>query len=119
MKENINKNLGLPFEKMKKITVAFDVDGTLIRNGGNGIDISNVRIVELLKILSTFKNVRILVWSGGGKEYAERWVRLLGLEDYVWRVDTKMNHEELNVDIAIDDIQDTAIGKINLIVREK
>lgn len=115
----VNEKLGLPFDKMKKLRIAFDVDGTLIRNGGNGEDISNPRIVELLKTLASFKNTYIIVWSGGGKEYAERWVRLLGLEDYVNRVASKMEHKELDVDIAIDDIQDTAIGKINLIVREK
>lgn len=119
MKE-INKKLGLPFGKMRKYTVAFDVDGTLITNTGNvHPDVSNEKIVELLKILSSFKNVRIVVWSGGGKEYAERWVRLLGLEDYVWKCASKMEHEEIQADLTIDDIQDTAIGKINLICREK
>lgn len=115
----INEKLGLPFSKMQKIIIAFDVDGTLITDGGAYPDISNPRIVELLKILSTFKNVRIVVWSGGGKEYAERWVRLLGVEDCVWKIASKMEHKEIQPDIAIDDIQDTAIGKINLIVREK
>lgn len=105
---------------MKKTIIAFDVDGTLITNTGNvHPDVSNDRIVELLKTLSSFKNIKIIVWSGGGKEYAERWVRLLSLGDYVWKVASKMDHKELNVDIAIDDIQDTAIGKINLIVKEK
>lgn len=115
----MNKNLGLPFEKMKTIIICFDVDGTLITNTGATPDISNVRIVELLKILSSFKNVKIVVWSGGGKQYAERWVRMLGIEDYVWKIASKTEHEQIKPDIAIDDIQDTALGKINLIVREK
>ena len=115
-----NEKLGLPFDSMKKIIIAFDVDGTLITNTGNCTpDVSNKRIVDLLKILSTFKNIRIVVWSGGGKEYAERWVRLLGIEDCVWKVFSKLQWKEVNADIAIDDIQDTSIGKINLICREK
>lgn len=117
--KNINQKLGLPFGKMRKIVIAIDVDGTLITNTGATPDISNIRIVELLKTLASFKNTRIVVWSGGGKEYAERWVRLLGLDDYVWRVESKLNHEAIKPDIAIDDIEDTTIGGINLIVHEK
>ena len=117
--KNQNEKLGLPFDKMEKIIIAFDVDGTLITNGEAKPDISNPRIVELLKILSSFKNVKIVVWSGGGKEYAERWVRLLGIGDYVWRVASKMEHEQIKPHIAIDDIQNTALGKFNLIVKEK
>lgn len=111
------ENMGA--NEMKDVVIAFDVDGTLIRNGGNREDISNPRIVELVKILASFKNVKIVVWSGGGKDYAQRWVRLLGLDDYVWKVASKTEHLEIQADIAIDDIQDTAIGKLNLIVREK
>lgn len=117
-----NKRLGLPFGKMQKIIIAFDVDGTLITNAGARPDIANERIVELLRTLSTFKNIRIVVWSGGGKDYAARWVRLLGIEDSVWRVASKLEHKEIKEHgplIAIDDIQDTAIGDLNLIVREK
>lgn len=104
---------------MKEVTIGVDVDGTLITNTGATPDIANQRIVELLKTLASFKNVKIVVWSGGGKEYAQRWVRLLGLEDYVWKVASKLEHETIKADIAIDDIQDTAIGEINLIVHEK
>ena len=114
-----NERFGLPFDKMKKIIIAFDCDGTLIRNGGNKEDIANERIVELVKILHSFKNVYIIVWSGGGKDYAQRWVRLLRLDDYVDKIASKTEWKELDVDIAVDDIQDTAIGHINLIVREK
>ncbi len=115
----MNEKLGLPFGRMRRYIIAVDVDGTLIKDGGVRGDISNERIVELVKTLSSFKNVRIVVWSGGGKDYAQRWVTLLGLEKHVWRVASKMEHEEIQADIAIDDIQDTAIGKMNLIVREK
>ncbi len=120
-----NEKLGLPFGKMQKVIVAFDVDGTLITNGNypeDGHDVPNNRIIRLLQILSTFKNIRIVVWSGGGRDYAQRWVRRLELEEYVWRVASKTEHPDIKqygIVVAIDDIQDTAIGDVNLIVKEK
>lgn len=111
---------------MKKITIAFDVDGTLIDENGE----TYWRQTELLRLLSRFKNIEIIVWSGGGKSYAESIVRKLNLEKYVKRCADK-NHlgkdengkhifdPELKPDIAIDDIQDCILGDVNLIVRNK
>lgn len=111
---------------MKKFIIAFDVDGTLIDSEGN----TNWRITDMLRTFSRFKNVTVVVWSGGGKDYAEMYVRKLGLEKYVKRCYAK-NHigkdangkhlfePEIVPDIAIDDIQDCELGIINLIVREK
>lgn len=126
-----NEKLGLPRDKMKKVIVAFDVDGTLIRNETgdrqhgvpNNNDVPIVHQINTLQVLSTYKNIRIVVWSGGGKQYAETWGHRLGIDKYVWRYASKLEHQELkklcNTLIAIDDIQDTSIGDINLIVREK
>lgn len=124
MSDSTNEELGLPTTYMKKVTVAFDIDGTLIRNTGTtpaDPDVANERIVELLKTLASFKNIRIVVWSGGGEEYAAMWVQRLGLEKYVWKTLGKVSATSLGFkpDIAIDDIQDTALGVYNLIVREK
>lgn len=111
---------------MKKVTIAFDVDGTLIDSEGN----TNWRITELLRLLSRFKNTKIIVWSGGGQSYAEMIVRKLGLEKYVDSCADK-NHRgtdndgkhifspDIKPDIAIDDIQACELGVLNLIVREK
>lgn len=112
---------------MSRVTIAFDVDGTLIDDQ----DRMNVRTVRLLTDLAHMKNVDIVVWSGGGQDYAEMWVRRLGLSKYVKRCYDK-NHlsadsegkrhafdPEITPDIAIDDIQDCTLGNINLIVREK
>ena len=117
-----NEKLGLPIGKMRWVVVAFDVDGTLITNGDypdDGKDKENSRIVGLLIALAHCKNVKIVVWSGGGKPYAEMWGKRLQLDAYVWKYASKTEHEQIKPDIAIDDIQDTAIGAINLIVREK
>ncbi len=117
--------------KMEKVIIAFDVDGTLIKNAGvdrvHGIpsndDVPIVHQINTLAVLSTYKNIRIVVWSGGGKQYAEQWGRRLGIDQYVWRYASKLEHKELKAMcstlIAIDDIQSTQIGDVNLIVKEK
>lgn len=117
-KENINSKLGLPFGKMKKVIIAFDVDGTLRNNEQEEI-IANEDIRTLLKILSKFKNTKIVVWSGSGELYARQVAEKLHIVHFVDAFASKTAHKEINPDIAIDDIQDTAIGKINLIVKEK
>lgn len=111
-----NEELGLPFGKMQKVTIAFDVDGTLRCNCTETCEDPNQRIVDLFNILSTFKNVELWVWSGGGAEYAARFAVKYNLHGK-YNICGKVGAPQM--DIAIDDIQDTAIGKINLIVREK
>ena len=114
---------------MKKITIAFDVDGTLINNKYENKYVANENIRDLLICLSKFKNTKIIVWSGAGEFHARQAVRLLGLEEYVDLVTTK-NHlgkvdgvhkfdPALKPDIAIDDIQACELGVLNLIVRQK
>lgn len=116
-----NAELGLPAgDGMEKWAVAFDVDGTLIDEKFN----PHEEIVAMLKTFSRFKNVKIVVWSGGGKGYAGHHVHRLGLEKYVDVFASKTEWEELrrvmeNRVIAIDDIQDTRLGLANLIVRLK
>lgn len=117
--------------KMQKIIVAFDVDGVLIRNEpGNRVhgvpnnnDVPIVHQINLLQVLSTYKNIRIVVWSGGGKQYAETWGMRLGLDKFVWYYASKLEHPTIKAQcdllIAIDDIQATRLGDVNLIVREK
>lgn len=120
---------------MKQVTIAFDVDGTLIRNdSGNDMDggtpIANERIRTLLVTLASFKNIKIVVWSGGGELYARQVAQSLGITKYV-DVYASKNHmgfdaqgkhvfnPDIMPDIAIDDIQDCELGFLNLIVREK
>lgn len=116
----INKDLGLPFgDGMETWCIAFDVDGTLIDHKGVPTD-----IVDMLYLFSRFKNVHIVVWSGGGKDYAERIVESLGIRDRIWRCASKTEWPEIKQRfsgrvIAIDDVQDTRIGLANLIVRNK
>lgn len=115
-----NQELGLPFGKMQTITIAFDVDGTLRRNDTTDMRVlANEDIRTLLRILRKFKNTRIVVWSGSGELYARQVANELHISHWVHQFASKTDHAVINADIAIDDIQDTAIGAINLIVREK
>lgn len=117
---------------MKQVVVAFDVDGTLIQTEYEmkGAPKVNEHIRSLLVALSSFKNVRIIVWSGGGELYARQIANLIGIAEYVDDYASK-NHQgkdadgkhiftpDFKPDIAIDDIQACELGLLNLIVREK
>lgn len=118
----VNKDLGLPFgDGMEPIAICFDIDGTLIDG-----DKKHVSTIKLLVALAeqNWKNVRIVVWSGGGREYAETIVRRYGLDALRnLQVMGKLQYQEL-IDkgykiVAIDDVQDTRLGIVNLIVRNK
>lgn len=87
--------------------IAFDVDGTLL----DYEDKPRKEIIELLKALDQPENT-VVVWSGGGEEYARMVVERLGLEKYVHMTSSKINRH-LKVDLAIDD-QEVKLGKLNL-----
>ena len=112
-----NKEMGLPFGEMRKIKIAFDVDGTLRCNCNEVCTDPNRNIVSLFNILATFKNTELYVWSGGAFEYARSFAERFKLPIKESHCISKIGAPQM--DMAIDDIQDTAIGKINLIVREK
>ena len=119
-----NEELDLPRNPlgMKTIVVAFDCDGTLVTtdSAGSGKIVANERVRTLLVSLAHMKNTKIIVWSGGGEMWAKQVVNSLGISKYVNMTADKQIYKEIpQVDIAIDDIQDTALGKVNLIVREK
>lgn len=111
---------------MQKVIIAFDIDGTLRNNqktypvGDMELDIKwNDRICSLAVTLARMKNVKCIIWSGGGKEYAERVMR--EFHDKFGRTFRSAHgkDEPIKPDIAIDDIQACKLGKTNLIVREK
>lgn len=120
-----NKELGLPYSEdgMEKTLVAFDVDGTLI----DGDDEVHSDTIDLLRAFAfqTWKNVDVIVWSGGGAAYAKtQYRRITGdMDERHVRFHSKLEHLELRKKyakiIAIDDIQDTRLGDANLIVRNK
>lgn len=115
-----NKELGLPFGKMEKVLVAFDVDGTLVNNNE---PLPTLALLEAYWI-QKWKNVDVIVWSGGGADYARTMIERqtdLARGRNCWH--SKLEYLELRKRYdkitAFDDIHDTAIGDVNLIVRNK
>lgn len=121
----INKDLGLPFgEGMQKVAFAFDVDGTLINEEQN-----HSTTVSLLIAVAAqkWKNVDVIVWSGGGADYAKtQYERITKFSSAIFphvKFHSKLEHKELRKKyshiVAVDDVQDTRLGDVNLIVRNK
>jgi phosphoserine phosphatase len=113
-----NKELGLPFGGMEKVAICFDVDGTLIDGDKqHHVTLALLGVINMQK----WKNVDVVIWSGGGADYARTMIERTGFTGFKYH--SKLEHQELRKKyakiIAIDDIQDTAIGDINLIVRNK
>lgn len=130
---------------MKKILIAFDVDGTLRDNTQTDRPVANERIRSLLITLASMKNTKIIIWSGGGELYCRQIAAAFGLERYVdgyadkqWTaVDDcrggagggeqcthpeyhrHFNYDGPQPDIAVDDMQAFTLGAVNLIVKEK
>lgn len=132
------------YKEMRKVTVAIDVDGTLIQDGATSEHdmVANERTRTLLILLARMKNTRIIVWSGRGRDWARLAAIAIGVEQHVDSYADKVHvtcelakceapkntggfcgtHHfapTLRPDIAIDDIQACELGGINLIVREK
>ena len=72
--------------------IAFDVDGTLIDCKDN----PRSDVIEMFKKFQ-HKGHTMIVWSGGGCNYSEMWVRRLNLEAIV------VPKCCCDVDIAVDD----------------
>lgn len=115
---------------MKKITIAFDIDGTLRDNTVGDKIIANERIRTLLIILASMKNTRIIVWSGGGELYARQVSSAMAIDKYVDEYTDKgyggydadghpIFTTDFKPDIAFDDIHECELGGLNLIVKEK
>ena len=107
---------------MKKLKIAFDIDGTLRCNCTETCQDANAPMIALANILGKwFKNVELHAWSGGGKDYTWQFVRSHGLahiiaESHCW---SKADYATPHMDIAIDDQQEFNLGDSNLIVRMK
>lgn len=101
-------------EKRLDLTIAFDIDGTLIDFN----DKPRKEIIWLLMSLSRDGH-EIILWSGGGIQYAEMWMRRLKLEKYVDHVVPKLKDRlSPQADIAFDD-EEVDLAKINICIGEK
>lgn len=104
----------------RNILAAVDVDGTLRCNCTATCDDPNPDIVALTNTLARFKNVRVMIWSGSGKAYAEHYMHKFGIERCF--AASKIDQDTWvcgKPNIAIDDQQSFSLGDLNLIVKEK
>lgn len=95
------------------MTIAFDIDDTLIiPPEATGLDMDTPNY-ETIKIYNWFKTQghTMVVWSGGGVDYARRWSDKLGLQP-----DMVVGKGSILVDIAFDDC-DVKLGIVNVKVK--
>lgn len=104
----------------RNILIAADIDGTLRCNCTATCDDPNQKIVDLTNTLATFKNIRVMIWSGSGKDYAEHYMKKFNIQRCF--AASKVDKDTWvcgKPNIAIDDQQAFALADLNLIVREK
>jgi len=92
--------------------IAFDVDDTLIIPAvatGLPTDTPNYETIAIYKWFQR-EGHTMIIWSGGGVDYARMWADKLGLQpDDVWRKEKG----DGDVDIAFDDC-DVDLAKVNI-----
>ena len=86
--------------------VAFDVDGTLIQLTGPKEDTPRYDIIEIFHFYEKI-GCHMVVWSGGGEDYAARWASKLGLTAEI------LPKGSFIPDIAFDD-EEVILGKVNI-----
>jgi hypothetical protein len=94
--------------------IAFDIDDTLYKIVGIAPrlrQIPDYEVIQLLLLLHKF-GAEIIVWSGGGVDYAEGIVNKLGLDGIV-KVKAKGS---VKVDLTFDD-QDIKLGTLNFWIK--
>lgn len=106
---------------MKKVTIAFDIDGTLRCNCTATCRDVNMRVVGLAEALNHMKNTKLIAWSGGGKDYAQQFIYsdMTGLLFTIFGEKCYSKLDAPRVDIAIDDQQEFNLATFSLVVREK
>jgi len=94
----------------KNTVIAFDVDGTLITYD----DKPRYSVIATYNYFLSL-GCTMVIWSGGGQEYAERWASKLGL--YADHIACKFGtHSFGKPDIAFDDEIESQLGKVNIYV---
>lgn len=96
--------------------VAFDCDGTLVNLDGTLRD----EVCRLLIAFLSSGGFKVIVWSGGGKDYAQSvWRRVVakyelldGMSDLVELVEVKAKDQVTKPELSIDD-QPVSLGHFN------
>lgn len=93
--------------------IAFDVDDTLLyppEATKLPIDTPNYETIQIYNWFQRQGNTMV-VWSGGGVDYATRWAEKLGLKP-----DMVVAKGSIRVDLAFDDC-DVELGTVNVKVK--
>ena len=97
----------------KKLKIAWDVDDTLIVPAVATNMPSDTPNYDVISVLKWFQRQghTIIIWSGGGVDYAKTWAEKLGLNPCEIRVKEKSE----DVDLVFDDCA-VDLGKVNITV---
>jgi hypothetical protein len=100
---------------MSKLVVAFDVDDTLIVPAvatGFDRDVPNYETIAVYRWFQA-QGHTMVIWSGGGADYAKQWAEKLGLRAESYRD----KHEPWDPpDLSFDD-SDLTLAKVNVKVK--
>lgn len=99
---------------MNQLVIAFDVDDTLLappEATGFDRDVPNYPVIAVYKFFQQ-QGHRMIIWSGGGVDYARMWADKLGLDPD----DVIEKTANPNVDICFDDC-DVQLAKVNVKVK--
>lgn len=96
--------------------IAFDIDDTLIiplvaLDKKSMYDVPNFNVIAIYRWFQE-NGAHMIIWSGGGIDYAKMWSDKLGLFPDEIRVKEKAD----DIDIAFDDC-DVDLGKVNIKVK--
>lgn len=107
--------LPLPENKENKyMRIAFDVDDTLIVPSvalGFGDNTPNHEVIAIYRWFQA-QGCEMVIWSGSGIDWAQRWGEKLGLQPF----SVRMKQKSEDIDIAFDDC-DVDLAKVNVKVR--
>lgn len=97
----------MPAQHIHNAKIAFDIDGTLIRQ----TDYGSAPRYEIINLLLWFnKNCNeVYVWSGSGLDYAKTWSEKLGITC----AKAIPKNAEQGMDIAFDD-EEVLLAKVNI-----
>jgi|TARA_R100000049_G_C1920142_1_gene65545 phosphoserine phosphatase len=94
----LERNSVIDVKNKPKLTIAFDVDGTLITEDYRGPE-PRYDIIHLYHWFER-QGHKMYIWSGGGTDYAQRWAEKLGLG-----AEVIVKEKREGIDIAVDDCE--------------
>lgn len=109
---------------MSKLVVAFDVDDTLIVPAvatGFERDVPNYETIAVYRWFQA-QGHTMVIWSGGGADYAAQWADKLGLKADFYMDKHDAHHDAgingvVAADLAFDDSSYLDLGKVNIHVK--